>query len=132
MSQSTVSFGKYKGQPMSVLMSDKSYLKWCQQQTWFQEKFSDLCDASLTESTQPSVNKTAVIKKNAVKPVTVSGTSSMEDKIKLLEEENKTLMQRIKRNQLEIQKLKSNGDDDNDDSDDDIKPPVKRVGKCLL
>jgi len=67
----------------------------------------------------------------------VTKTSPLEEKIKRLEDENKMLMQRIKRNQLEIQKLKSNDRDDNENDDENeeeevVKPPVKCVGKCLL
>jgi len=137
MSQTTVSFGKYKGQPMSVLMNDKSYLKWCQQQSWFQEKFPNLCDTALTENTKPPVVKTTVTKKSAIKPIIVTEMSTKR-KIKNLEEENKTLIDRIKHNQLEIQRLKSKSDDDQDDSEeddseeDDVKPLAKCVGKCLL
>jgi len=33
-----VPFGKYKGQPITVLLNDTKYLEWCKQQEWF-EKF---------------------------------------------------------------------------------------------
>jgi hypothetical protein len=35
----SVPFGKYKGQPMSVLFSDKKYYEWLQNQSWFKNNF---------------------------------------------------------------------------------------------
>jgi hypothetical protein len=32
-----VPFGKYKGQPISILLNDTEYLIWCKQQPWFQK-----------------------------------------------------------------------------------------------
>jgi uncharacterized protein (DUF3820 family) len=32
-----VPFGKYKGQPITVLLNDTKYLEWCKQQEWFQK-----------------------------------------------------------------------------------------------
>lgn len=34
-----VSFGKYKGQPLSVMLADKKYMEWLQTKDWFNEKF---------------------------------------------------------------------------------------------
>lgn len=33
--ESTVTFGKYKGQPISTLLGDTNYLEWLKQQQWF-------------------------------------------------------------------------------------------------
>lgn len=32
-----ITFGKYKGQPVTALYSDPKYLEWCKQQNWFQK-----------------------------------------------------------------------------------------------
>lgn len=32
-----VPFGKYKGQPITILLNDTKYLEWCRQQEWFQK-----------------------------------------------------------------------------------------------
>lgn len=32
-----VPFGKYKGEPITTLLNDTKYLKWCTQQAWFQK-----------------------------------------------------------------------------------------------
>ena len=125
----TISFGKYKGQPLTILLKDKPYLKWCQQQSWFQEKFPELCDISLTENTQAPMNKSVSVKPIIVKPAVVA--ESIHVKIKRLEEENDIMMQKIKHNQEEIQHLRANTTDDSDEDDTD-KPPIKRVGKCML
>jgi uncharacterized protein (DUF3820 family) len=37
-----VPFGKYKGQPLEMLLRDESYVDWLTAQTWFQEKFNSL------------------------------------------------------------------------------------------
>jgi len=118
MNQPTVTFGKYKGQPMSILISDKLYLKWCQQQTWFQEKYPNLCDTTQADNT---------------KPFPVCETSTIM-KIRYLEEENATLKLKIKSNQSEIQRLNSNcGGDVNQGGENDIfETPIKCIGKCLL
>ncbi len=34
----TVPFGKYKGKPVSVMMSDSGYIKWLKQQDWFNKQ----------------------------------------------------------------------------------------------
>lgn len=126
--QSTVTFGKYKGQSLSVLISDKPYFKWCQQQAWFQDKFPELC---VTDGKMKN-----------------SHVESVGDKIKRLEEENRSLAQKIIHNKEEIIRLKSRQnnvqtdeiDDDenseNDENDEEDKGTkkyvVKCVGKCLL
>lgn len=38
----TIPFGKYKGQPLSVLQNDKQYLDWVMAQEWFIEKYQSL------------------------------------------------------------------------------------------
>jgi hypothetical protein len=37
---SVIPFGKYKGQPIEVLQSDKQYADWLMQQDWFKEKYT--------------------------------------------------------------------------------------------
>lgn len=37
-----IPFGKYKGQPVEVLMSDKQYLEWLVQQDWFKQRYQNL------------------------------------------------------------------------------------------
>ena len=37
-----VPFGKYKGQPVAVMMGDRQYVDWCMMQSWFGEKYATL------------------------------------------------------------------------------------------
>lgn len=147
-SDKIVSFGKYKGQPLSALINDKSYFKWCQQQSWFQEKFPKLCDTSMVEEAPVTIIKRpkpmvvqATVKPSAApcQPSGPSGPSGpVSEKIRQLEDENKTLLQKINHNKLEIQRLRSQMDNNQEigdnDTDDDEQPQkaVKKAGKCLL
>jgi len=120
---STITFGKYKGQPMSVLLNDKPYLKWCQQQSWFQDKYPNLCETS-----SPSPSPAPVL------------TESISNKIRRLEEENESLTRQIKHNTAEISRLKQQtgapvchlDDDDDACADDNSVRPPKTAGHCLL
>lgn len=118
---STIGFGKYKGQPISVLLNDKPYLKWCQEQPWFQEKYSSLCS----------------------KPELVSKkTMTKDDKIKKLLDDNKRLQRNIEDNKKEIFRLQSckdpeineDSEEEEEDTKDEDAPPPKINGKrsCLL
>lgn len=40
--ESPVPFGKYKDQPVAVMMGDQQYVNWCLMQTWFAEKHQAL------------------------------------------------------------------------------------------
>jgi len=35
-------FGKYKGQPIDDLLEDRDYCDWLCDQSWFEDKYSDL------------------------------------------------------------------------------------------
>lgn len=37
-----IPFGKYKGEDITKLFADQQYLKWCQDQPWFKEKYSNI------------------------------------------------------------------------------------------
>ena len=37
-----IPFGKYKGQPIEVLASDKQYIEWLVQQDWFKQRYQSL------------------------------------------------------------------------------------------
>ena len=40
--ESPVPFGKYKDQPVAVMMGDQQYVNWCLMQTWFGERYAAL------------------------------------------------------------------------------------------
>lgn len=49
-----IPFGKYKGQPADVLLSDKQYLDWLLQQPWFKEKNVTLYTQIVNNFTEPT------------------------------------------------------------------------------
>jgi hypothetical protein len=52
-----IPFGKYKGQPITSLLSDAEYLTWCKQQEWFQKYtvIYNICvNQTITTNTQGS------------------------------------------------------------------------------
>ena len=42
LSEMIIPFGKYKGEDVTKLFEDQKYLKWCQDQPWFKEKYSNI------------------------------------------------------------------------------------------
>ena len=38
----TVTFGKYKGEPVEALIDDKSYCDWLMNQSWFEERYPEM------------------------------------------------------------------------------------------
>lgn len=42
LAHEVIPFGKYKGQPVSVLQYDKQYCEWLSSQDWFRERFSNI------------------------------------------------------------------------------------------
>ncbi|MDR2560745.1 MAG: hypothetical protein LBC63_03105 [Holophagales bacterium] len=50
----TVPFGKYKGQPLEVLIADKSYTAWLVAQDWFRERYQSIYQAIVNYS--PGLN----------------------------------------------------------------------------
>lgn len=64
MENQLIPFGKYKGQPLEILVQDPQYLEWIQQQGWFADeppyieeiKFKTECyDVSFLIEIKPSV-----------------------------------------------------------------------------
>jgi len=51
-----VPFGKYKGQPITSLLSDVTYFEWCKKQPWFNDKYSIICNLNVNQSIQPNQN----------------------------------------------------------------------------
>lgn len=51
--QEIIPFGKYRGQPLEVLASDKSYLDWLTAQDWFRSKFGNLYTIVVNNFSQP-------------------------------------------------------------------------------
>ena len=45
MKDKIIPFGKYRGQPVEVLLADDKYTQWLQAQAWFAERFKDLAVA---------------------------------------------------------------------------------------
>lgn len=53
-----VPFGKYKGQPITTLLNDKSYLDWCKRQPFF-KKYTNIYNITVNQQiTQPVYSKT--------------------------------------------------------------------------
>lgn len=42
MDTNLITFGKYKGQPIEILATDKEYLEWLISQSWFKEKYINI------------------------------------------------------------------------------------------
>ena len=154
MSNETVSFGKYKGQPMSKLLEDQSYFKWCKQQEWFQEKFASLCDENectpepahtyIPHERTPAASSVRTPAASSVRtpsassvrtPAASTSTSSahvqpddIEEKIMQLESDNRILMNKIESNKMEIRRLKQGTS-----GVSEPRTVVKNItGKCLL
>jgi hypothetical protein len=49
-----IPFGKYKGQPIEVLMQDKQYLEWLQCQDWFKNKYQTINTLIINNFQEPS------------------------------------------------------------------------------
>lgn len=50
-----IPFGKYKGQPVEVLMQDRSYLEWLSGQDWFRQRYAALYQTVVVNNfTEPS------------------------------------------------------------------------------
>lgn len=116
--ESIVTFGKYKGQPLSVLINDNSYFIWCQQQPWFQSKYPKLC-----------ISKSHT--QHQTQQQTQPRYESVNDKIKQLTEENRNLTQKIAKNNEEIERLKKKLSNSVISAEDDT-TSQKYVVKCLL
>jgi uncharacterized protein (DUF3820 family) len=61
--EALVPFGKYKGRPVSTLLSDIAYLYWLQQQPWVAEKFGRILKQRITDelAQTPDHNKLQVL-----------------------------------------------------------------------
>ena len=49
-----VPFGKYKGQPVEVMMADRPYTDWCSSQSWFADKYANLYQIINYHSGEPT------------------------------------------------------------------------------
>jgi hypothetical protein len=49
-----IPFGKYKGQPVEVLATDKQYLDWLLSQTWFRERYPSINTIIINNFQKPS------------------------------------------------------------------------------
>lgn len=49
-----VTFGKYKGQPVTSLMNDPEYVEWCRQQEWFKTKYQPIYNICINQQITPS------------------------------------------------------------------------------
>jgi len=49
-----VTFGKYKGQPVTSLMNDPEYVEWCKQQEWFKTKYQPIYNICINQQITPS------------------------------------------------------------------------------
>ncbi len=126
--ETIVTFGKYKGQPLSVLTNDNSYFVWCQQQPWFQKKFPKLC--MVKSHTQQQTQHTP---QQPQQQTPQPKCESVSDKIKLLTDENINLTQKIAKNKEEIERLKKKlSSSVMSDNDNDATVSQKYVVKCLL
>jgi hypothetical protein len=54
MSNETIPFGKYKGQPVDVLMNDKPYLEWLQGQDWFTTRYQNINTLIINNFREPA------------------------------------------------------------------------------
>jgi hypothetical protein len=50
MSADLIPFGKYKGQPLEAIQSDKQYIDWLLAWGWFKEKYEDADDRKEIET----------------------------------------------------------------------------------
>ena len=49
-----VNFGKYRGQPIEILASDRGYCDWLMAQPWFRERYQNLYTVIINNYQQPS------------------------------------------------------------------------------
>lgn len=49
-----VPFGKYKGQPLEVMATDRNYVEWLTAQPWFRERFQPLYTVIVNQFQEPS------------------------------------------------------------------------------
>jgi hypothetical protein len=54
MSEEFIPFGKYKGQPLEAIQSDKPYLDWLLAQSWFKEKHNDFYTIIINNFQEPA------------------------------------------------------------------------------
>lgn len=54
MSNEIIPFGKYKGQPVDVLMNDKPYLEWLQGQEWFTSRYQNINTLIINNFREPT------------------------------------------------------------------------------
>jgi hypothetical protein len=54
MSNEIIPFGKYKGQPVDVLMNDRPYLEWLQGQDWFRARYQNINTLIINNFREPA------------------------------------------------------------------------------
>lgn len=54
MSNEIIPFGKYKGQPVDVLMNDRPYLEWLQGQEWFTSRYQSINTLIINNFREPT------------------------------------------------------------------------------
>lgn len=54
MSNEIIPFGKYKGQPVEVLMNDRPYLDWLQSQEWFTARYQNINTLIINNFREPA------------------------------------------------------------------------------
>jgi hypothetical protein len=54
MSAELIPFGKYKGQPLEAIQSDKQYIDWLLAQSWFKEKHEDIYTIIINNFQEPA------------------------------------------------------------------------------
>lgn len=54
MSNEIIPFGKYKGQPVEVLMNDRPYLEWLQSQDWFVSRYQNINTLIINNFREPT------------------------------------------------------------------------------
>lgn len=54
MSNEIIPFGKYKGQPVEVLMNDRPYLDWLQSQEWFTSRYQKINTLIINNFREPT------------------------------------------------------------------------------
>jgi hypothetical protein len=48
-----VPFGKYRGQPVELLLADQKYLEWLRTQPWFEERYRDIYNVVINYGSEP-------------------------------------------------------------------------------
>lgn len=54
MENRIINFGKYKGQPVEVLATDKNYVDWLMAQPWFREKYVNVYNVVINNFKEPT------------------------------------------------------------------------------